>query len=111
MSFGREVPRGISLMRYSETAGGHGGLMEEGPATEEIDEGAMTGRIRTASTEEAGKKGGPLAGLEDSQFTIPADVWQAILTVEGAVEGAVDAPVGESSYLLLLLGTSRDCNV
>lgn len=110
MSFGREVPRGMSLMRYLETAGGHGGLME-GPAMEEIDERVMTGRIGTASTEKVGKKGGPLAGLEDRQFTIPTDVWQAILTVEGAVEGAVDAPVGESADLLLLLGTSRDCNL
>lgn len=115
MSFRREVPRGMSLIRYWDTPGGHGDLIDEGPAMDEVNEVSMTGRVVIAFTEESaftaevGEDETLPAGLEDSQSAIRKKAWEAILTVEGAVEGAADAPTAERADYLLLLTTLCDC--
>lgn len=104
--FQDDVPRAMSLIRYLDTAGGHGDLIVEGPPMDKVDEGAMTGRVGVAFTAEAGEES-LLAWLEDSQFAIRTNSWGAILTVEGAVAGAgaADGQTGGSADHLLLLTT------
>lgn len=77
MSFRSEVPRGMSLIRYSDTPGGQGDLIDDGPAAmDEVDEVAMTGRVGIAFTErsvftaEFVEDEALLAGLEGSQCAI-----------------------------------------
>lgn len=68
MSFTREVSRGMSFMRYLDTAGGDGDTLDEGPATEGAVVAKIIGRAEAAVIGEVGKEVPPLVKLEDSQF-------------------------------------------